>query len=213
MRQSIILVASLALVTACGAPFQSSGGQSGGTPASQAPPGTAAAQEPETAQPPPAEPPSSALEEPAGETPSSDTGQRQPQGQAVATRTVRVKGAEVRVEITGLRREGRLVTLNWSATTVNDGTWYIYTYMSADRKTSDVSGVSLVDPVNAKRYRVARGGGQGGACVCSATDDLYSVGPGEAATLSATFPAPPPEVAKVNVEIPLLGTFTDVPLA
>ncbi|MFG1702588.1 hypothetical protein ACFLIM_05290 [Nonomuraea sp. M3C6] len=205
MRQSIIVVASLALVAACGAPIQDRGEDT--QPAKQ-PPTTAAAQQSPAVEPPPAEPPATASEEPA-----SDVGSGQPEGGTVATRTVKVKGAEVRVDITGFRREGRLATLNWSASTLNDGTWYIYTYMSADRKTNDVSGVSLVDPVNAKRYRVARSGGQGGACVCSATDDLYSVGPDESATLSATFPAPPAEVTKVNVEIPLLGTFTDVPLA
>jgi hypothetical protein len=31
-------------------------------------------------------------------------------------------------------------------------------------------------------------------------------------TLSATFAAPPPDVAAVDVEIPRYGTFKDVPL-
>lgn len=136
-----------------------------------------------------------------------------PSGGTVVSKEVRAGETTLSVEITGLRREGQLVTLNWTIANIGDGDWSLYTYMSADGETEDVSGVSLVDPVNAKRYRVARSGGPDGACVCSPTDDYYYLDAGAAAALYATFPAPPPEVTKINVEFPQLGQLTDVPIS
>jgi hypothetical protein len=66
-----------------------------------------------------------------------------------------------------LARNDRLITLSWNVTITKagtDGTWLAGTKMSANPaglSVSDygVSGVTLVDPVNSKRYLVARSGG------------------------------------------------------
>jgi hypothetical protein len=94
-------------------------------------------------------------------------------------------------------------------------TWYRGTRMSTSLAGTDVndynvSGVTLVDPVNAKRYLVATSGG--GNCVCS-TAGTNSMHEGDADSFYATFTAPPPEVTKVNVELRALGTFSDVPIS
>jgi hypothetical protein len=77
-----------------------------------------------------------------------------------------------------LARNDRLITLSWNVTVTKagtDGTWLAGTKMSASLaglsvSDYDVSGVTLVDPVNSKRYLVARSGGSRegqGRCVCS----------------------------------------------
>ncbi|NUP01573.1 MAG: hypothetical protein HOV96_06030 [Nonomuraea sp.] len=119
---------------------------------------------------------------------------------------------KARVDITSLTRQGRTVTLNWTVT-ATDGKVNLHNGMSTGTLDYTVSNVSLIDPVNAKRYRVARNGtGQDATCVCSGTQGQF-LESGNASTLYAVFAAPPPEVTKVNVEMPMIGVFTDVPLS
>ena len=66
---------------------------------------------------------------------------------------------------------------------------------------------------NAKRYRVARDGTGGSAeCVCSKTFATF-LSEDESASLYAVFAAPPADVTKVNIEMPEIGIFTDVPIS
>ncbi|MFF0307618.1 hypothetical protein ACFYSC_09325 [Streptosporangium sp. NPDC004379] len=151
-----------------------------------------------------------------GDQASPDTRTSAPaqQGTVIATRDAKIEGTELTADITGLRRQGRMVTLSWTITNTGDTDWSMYTRLG-DESTHlglTVAGVSLVDPVNAKRYRVARTGeGTGTKCVCSAYEN--SIDAGEVVTMYATYAAPPPDVQKINVEMPVLGVFTDVPIS
>ncbi|WP_406318423.1 hypothetical protein OHA77_13565 [Streptosporangium sp. NBC_01639] len=136
------------------------------------------------------------------------------QGKVIATREVKAGGAELTVDITGLRRQGRLITLSWTVTNTGDAVWDMSSNLGDTPAYLGltVAGVSLVDPVNAKRYRVARTGEKGTAeCACSDYD--VTTDAGEVVPLYATYAAPPPDVQKINVEMPVLGVFTDVPIS
>ncbi|MGP3955347.1 hypothetical protein ACTWPT_05070 [Nonomuraea sp. 3N208] len=138
------------------------------------------------------------------------------QGQVIASREAKVGAGDMfgkaRVEITALKRQGRTVSLNWTVT-ATDGKVNVHNGLGTAPLDFTVSGVSLIDPVNAKRYRVARNGtGEDAECVCSGTQGQF-LESGEASTLYAVFAAPPADVTKVNVEMPTIGVFTDVPIS
>ncbi|WP_327585319.1 hypothetical protein OHA25_58200 [Nonomuraea sp. NBC_00507] len=137
------------------------------------------------------------------------------QDQVIAARETKVGGGtfgKARVEITALKRQGRIVSLNWTVT-ATDGKVNVHNGLGTAALDFTVSGVSLIDPVNAKRYRVARNGtGEDAECVCSGTQGQF-LEEGEASTLYAVFAAPPADVTKINVEMPKFGVFTDVPIS
>ncbi|MEZ7129421.1 lipoprotein [Nonomuraea sp. AD125B] len=119
---------------------------------------------------------------------------------------------EARVDLTGLKRQGRTATLTWVVTAL-DGKVNVHNGLGTGTLDFTVSGVALIDPVNAKRYRVARNGtGADAECVCSGTQGQF-LEKGEASTLYAVFAAPPADVSTINVEMPGIGVFTDVPIA
>jgi len=62
-----------------------------------------------------------------------------------------------------------------------------------------VSGVYLIDGVNKKRYLVMRDAD--GKCICF--DTLTYVEPKSSVTVWAKFPAPPADVGKMTVIVPL----------
>jgi hypothetical protein len=138
--------------------------------------------------------------------------------QVIATRETKVAsgaagaGGTARADITVLKRQGKTVTLNWTLTVV-DGEVNMHNGMGSATLDYSVSGVSLIDPVNAKRYRVARNGtGSDAECVCSDTQGEF-LKKGQTVTLYALFAAPPADVTKVNIEMPMIGVFTDVPIS
>ncbi|MFC5834496.1 hypothetical protein [Nonomuraea insulae] len=136
--------------------------------------------------------------------------------QVIATREASTGAGDMygkaRVDITSLKRQGRTVTLNWMIT-ATDGKVNMHNGMGTGTLDYTVSGVSLIDPVNAKRYRVARNGtGEDAKCVCSGTQGQF-MEPEQASSLYAVFAAPPPDVTKVNIEMPMIGVFTDVPIS
>jgi hypothetical protein len=162
---------------------------------------------------------SPAIEQPSGAAASGDVELPAKPGQPIAGQEVHNAGATLRIDLTGLKRTDRLITLSWTITVTKggpDGTWQVGTKMSADQIYGyDVSGVSLVDPVHSKRHLVARNASDGqeqGPCVCSTTESS-SLQAGGAVSFSATFTAPPPDVTKVNVDLVALGTFNDVPIS
>lgn len=61
-----------------------------------------------------------------------------------------------------------------------------------------------------KRYLVGRD--ENGVCACSGNLSNMFVNSGGSMTLSAIFAAPPEQISTVDVFIPTVGTFTDVPL-
>jgi hypothetical protein len=74
------------------------------------------------------------------------------------------------------------------------------------------SGTTLIDVAAKKRYLVAVD--SSGNCLC--TPDLYqnySVGPGQSLTLNATYAAPPTTTTKMDVDVPGIGDFADVPIS
>jgi hypothetical protein len=70
---------------------------------------------------------------------------------------------------------------------------------------------TLIDAANRKRYLVARD--SAGACLCTAFVGGLVVQPGQSGLVSAYFSAPPDSVRTVNVEVPGVGIFPDVPLS
>jgi hypothetical protein len=135
-------------------------------------------------------------------------------GPPIAVGDVESQGTTLHVEITGLERRGRLVTLSWTITNTGSDEWGMSSWMgeTAGGLGLTVAGVSLVDPRNAKRYRVARTGEPDDlTCVCSGYD--VTTYPGEKVPLYATFTAPPPEVTSIDVEFPILGVYGDVPIS
>ncbi|MCK2221056.1 hypothetical protein MF672_045725 [Actinomadura sp. ATCC 31491] len=208
MRKTIALAAAAAALAGCGmmpgAP-QSGGGeerQSQPVPAST----TAAA------------PTQKASEQPSQQPAEQPAQQSAPpqQGGVIATREAKVGGGDVygeaRVDVTGLKRQGRTATLTWTITAL-DGRVNVHNGFGSGPLDFTVSAVALIDPVNAKRYRVARNGTeQGAACVCSGTQGQF-LEKGEASSLYAVFAAPPADVTKINVEMPMIGVLTDVPIS
>ncbi|TYB51209.1 hypothetical protein FXF51_53745 [Nonomuraea sp. PA05] len=155
---------------------------------------------------------------------SAQEGQEQTPGRSappqdagvIASREVKVGAGDMygkaRVDITALKRQGRVLSLNWTVT-ATEGKVNLHNGMGAGPLDFTVSTVSLIDPVNAKRYRVARNGtGEEAECVCSGTQGQF-LEPEEASTLYAVFAAPPADVTKINVEMPMFGVFTDVPIS
>lgn len=81
-----------------------------------------------------------------------------------------------------------------------------------DPKTGDtysVSGITLVDPVNKKKYFVVRDAEN--TCVCS--EGLKDIKPGDRIAGWARFPAPPEDVRKISVLIPSFPPIDEVAIA
>lgn len=134
--------------------------------------------------------------------------------QAIASRKVSHDGTSLRVDITSLKRQGKIATLTWTLTNLDEGpgSWYVGTKLGSRTLDWTVSGVTLIDPVNGKRYRVARNGTDEEAkCVCSRVNE--HIKSGDALEMYAVYGAPPADVTKVNVELPDLGVFTDVSIS
>jgi hypothetical protein len=122
----------------------------------------------------------------------------------------------LRIDVTELKRTSG-GTLNLKFVVVNNGAErfsrtsdYFGDYnVSADHY-HDVSGIHLIDPVNKKKYFVVTDAEK--KCVCSKAI-FDRVEPGAKANLWAKFPAPPPDVTKVTIEIPHFQPMDDVPIA
>ncbi|MBB4916602.1 hypothetical protein [Streptosporangium saharense] len=132
----------------------------------------------------------------------------------IAAREVRSGGAKLVVRITGLKRQGRLAMLTWTVTNEGDTRWQMTSSLgdTPGGLGLTVAGIGLVDPVNGKRYVVARTGDYPKVtCLCSDYDVFTE--PDEVLPLNATFAAPPPDVTKINVDLKVLGVFADVPIS
>ncbi|MGV9377018.1 hypothetical protein ACWDRB_14445 [Nonomuraea sp. NPDC003707] len=192
MRKTIALAVAAVALAGCGAlPGRQAGG--GGEE-----------KQPQTVAETTTEPPAPAEQAPPQET------------RVIASHEAEVYGAgnrgKARVDITALKRQGRTLSLNWTITAL-DGKVNVHNGLGTATLDYTVSGVSLIDPVNAKRYRVARNGTDENAkCVCSGTQGQF-LDKGDASTLYAVFAAPPADVTKINIEMPMIGVLTDVPIS
>ncbi|GAA2641975.1 hypothetical protein [Nonomuraea recticatena] len=134
--------------------------------------------------------------------------------QAIASREMKHDGSNLRVDITGLKRQGRIATLTWTVHNLDPSSdhYYVGSNLGTGNLDWTVAGVSLIDPVNGKRYRVARNGtGDDATCVCSRVNQRIKGG--SALEMYAVYGAPPADVSTVTVEIPNLGVFPDVPIS
>ncbi|MFE0147040.1 hypothetical protein ACFWY5_07850 [Nonomuraea sp. NPDC059007] len=132
---------------------------------------------------------------------------------AITSRKIKHDDNTLRIDLTQLKRSGKIVTLTWTVTNLNtDGSWYVGANLGSDVLDYTTSAVSLIDPVNGKRYRVARNGaGEDAACVCSRVNQHLK--PGGGLEMYAVYGAPPADITKVNVEMADLGVFNDVPVS
>jgi len=201
--RGVALAASLLLVAGCGGGDDDSDG--GGTSASTpAPTETAAG----TATP----------EATATEAPAPAEGASIAEGQGSAD------GARFTFRITELKRSGPTVVLNatveWAeggddsmqvSSAFGDGQFQSLEDSDADEGGDVFDGVALIDPEGRKKYLVARE--STGRCVCS--NDLSSAFATEdtPVNLEATLTAPPETVTQVNVFVPRVKTFVDVPIS
>ncbi|MBE1487583.1 hypothetical protein [Plantactinospora soyae] len=146
-------------------------------------------------------------------------------GEVIAARDVQVSEngnvIPIRVELHQLRRKDGFVTVNLRVT--NTGTkgagyrWQIADEFAGDIPGHTLAGVSLVDRKNRKQYLVARTAGAG-----AKDQDRYLaslqlanvfVQPGQSVNLYASFGAPPDDVQAVDVVVPNVPVFANVPLS
>ncbi|HEU4978472.1 MAG TPA: hypothetical protein VFT42_06220 [Solirubrobacteraceae bacterium] len=69
-------------------------------------------------------------------------------------------------------------------------------------------GLRLVDETNARELAPLKDAD--GNCMCSV--DIHQIDPGQRITVSALFPAPPPDVTRAALHTPGFPSFDDVPL-
>lgn len=148
-------------------------------------------------------------------------------GEVIATRDVQVSEngdvIPVRVELHQLRRKDGFVTVNLRLTNTGpEGAghrWQIADEFAGDTPGHTLAGVSLIDRKNRKQYLVARTAGD--AADGANDQDRYLaslqlasvfVQPGQSVNLYATFGAPPDDVRVVDVVVPSVPVFGNVPL-
>ncbi|HET7718067.1 MAG TPA: hypothetical protein VFK86_20765 [Bauldia sp.] len=118
---------------------------------------------------------------------------------------------DMRIEVRDLKRSGD-GTVTLRLTLVNDSTErFDHDCGMRDPDFSDAceafSGGYLLDGANKKKYLVVRDSEKN--CICS---NVANVEPGKKMNIWATYPAPPAEVAKVTVVVPLFEPIEGVPI-
>ncbi|MFU8850527.1 hypothetical protein ACNAW0_06045 [Micromonospora sp. SL1-18] len=147
-------------------------------------------------------------------------------GAVVATRDVQISKSRnlfsVHVELYELRRRDGFVTVNVKMTRTDQGTgnddWQVSDTFEGDTISLTFAGVTLVDRKNRKRYLVARvdpnttPDGKDSQYLASTNLSKLFVKPDQSIWLYATFGAPPDDVSAVDVVIPQVPVFENVPL-
>ena len=139
---------------------------------------------------------------------------------SAAPATAAIAGADgertgAHVDITELKRtSGGDVNLKFVVSYNGDKSFefngdYLGDHLVSKDSYRGVSAIHLVDPVNKKKYFVVTDSEKN--CLCSR--DVADIGPGQRVALWAKFPAPPPEVTKVTVEVPHFQPMDDVPIS
>ena len=212
-----LVVASALVVTGC----SGSGGEPlpAETTAASSPGSSATASDPASAAPSPSLSPSTAAPDPAA------TGAP---AQALGGRAFTVTGTytraelQMRLDITGLKRRGDLLDLTATLTNLEqdrsrDLRWQVAGRFDGPYREditssgNSFSGAVLTDLAGKKRYLVAAD--SGGACVCTVELSSTFVGAGQSVELDATYAAPPPATTTLDVSVPTLGTFRDLPVS
>ncbi|TQJ23572.1 hypothetical protein OHA01_02520 [Micromonospora zamorensis] len=152
-------------------------------------------------------------------------GQPDEMGTVIASRDIQISESgslfRVKVELYQLRRDKGFVNLNVRMTRTDPagspGRWQIASAFQGETVSLAFSGVTLVDRKNRKRHLVARAGdsdAKPGQVTYLASSGLASVfvTPGQSVDLYAMFGAPPDDVTAVDVVIPRVPVFENVPL-
>lgn len=127
----------------------------------------------------------------------------------------------MRFDIVELERRGDLLELRANLTNLEqdrsvDRRWQVGDRFNGayrdDLKVGSLafSGSVLTDLVGKKRYFVAVD--DAGGCVCSSNLEAVFVDAGQTVELSATYAAPPASTTTLDVSVPSLGTFRDLPV-
>ena len=167
-------------------------------------------------------PPAFAEEVPETTTPTTTTPTTEPAttepdagtqtGEVIGSTQTTIAGVPVDVEITELTRDDEFATLNFTvANTSSNDSDVFYTQLDDSGSGTAADGLVLIDPASGTEYRVIRNPGEG--CLCS--DELpFTLAGNQRVNIYATFDAPPPTVAELNVSFPgSVGTITGVPIA
>jgi hypothetical protein len=130
-------------------------------------------------------------------------------GEALGTRTSQLGTGQVRADVLTLRRSGDLLTLEIQLTNLDDGSLTSSSSFTASVQDNNVTGITLVDGRNKKRYLPAKD--SAGTCLCSKA--YVSLDKGGSTILSAGYAGPPADVDTLSVELPGFGTFADLPVS
>ena len=118
---------------------------------------------------------------------------------------------DVRIEVRDLKRgEGDTVTLRLRLVNESGDAFDASCDMrepGANDSCGEFSGAYLLDAANKKKYLVVRD--TEGKCVCSGVDSLED---GKKMNIWATYPAPPADVTKMTVVVPLFEPIEGVPI-
>jgi hypothetical protein len=152
--------------------------------------------------------------QPAPTTPVPATTSSAPASPAGAIASTDGEKPGTHIDITELKRtSGGTVNLKFTIANTSSEKLAMYSNLGDHMVSSDhyrgVSGIHLIDPVNKKKYFVVTDSEKN--CVCS--KDAPDIEPGGKLNLWAKFPAPPPEVTKVTIEIPHFAPIDDVPIS
>ncbi|MEH1166256.1 hypothetical protein V6V47_12800 [Micromonospora sp. CPCC 205539] len=161
------------------------------------------------------------------ETVGAAPGQPDALGTVIASRDIQISNSgkvfPIKVELYQLRRSSGFVSLSvrltrTDAPTDSSDRWQIASDFQGDTISLSFSGVTLIDRKNRKRHLVARAGDQDATpsqVKYLASSDLSTVfvAAGQSVDLYAMFGAPPDDVTAVDVVVPRVPVFENVPLA
>jgi hypothetical protein len=190
MRKSILIVAALAFACNKNAATPPSSTQSTATtPPPAAQPAATPAPAPATATTASAAPVAGAIASTDGENPA------------------------MHIDVTELKRaSGGTVNLKFTLSNNSSQRFQMYRFLTdgrTSRDDDDISGITLVDPVNKKKYFVVLD--TENTCLCSRKVD--HIDGNSKLNLWAKYPAPPPDVQKVSIEFPHFQPVDDVPIS
>jgi hypothetical protein len=136
-----------------------------------------------------------------------------PFGSALAQDVLFAEGEnpDIRIEVRDLKRgDGGVVTLRLRLVNGSgepyDASCNMREY-GANDNCGEFTGAYLLDATNKKKYLVVRDSDK--KCICSG---ISAVEDGKRSNIWATYPAPPADVAKVTVVVPLFEPIEDVPI-
>lgn len=119
----------------------------------------------------------------------------------------------VKVEILDLKRSpGGTVTLTFALINGTDQKSDVVQKHLKAYNRSDVGKITLVDWENKKRYWAVRD--EEGNCLCSNGNyNSHDIASGGRREFWIRFPAPPPEVTKISIDVPGAFPLDDVPIS